>query len=283
LPKSQLKISFLLPEQNSDWAGQALYAWFPDGLLSSNPKKSLTPFSGWPKNGLKNLEELKNRIHMLGGSRIRVQRERARDWVREYKSRFPVQALGRFVVLPLWRRRARLPLGKLPIVLMPGQAFGTGLHDSTRLMLKSIEGTPALSVLDVGAGSGILGLACLRLGAKKVLSLEIEEAACGEMRGNARLNGYKPSQFAVRCGAFPGAMKGRRLGADLVLANIITPVLCALMRALAAQARKGGTLLFSGIHTKAEALQVAAAARAANLKVTGRDSKGDWWCLRALK
>jgi len=61
LAQSQLKISFLLPEQNSDWAGQALYAWFPDGLLSSNPKNSLTPFSGWPKSGLKNLEELKAR------------------------------------------------------------------------------------------------------------------------------------------------------------------------------------------------------------------------------
>jgi len=123
--------------------------------------------------------------------------------VREYKSRFPVQALGRFVILPLWRRRAKLPRGKLPIILMPGQAFGTGLHDSTRLMLKAIETAQARSVLDVGAGSGILGFACLRLGANKVLSLEIEEAACHEMKGNAKLNGYKPSQFACAAAAFP--------------------------------------------------------------------------------
>lgn len=284
MPQSQIQISFLLPSSAADWAGQALYSWFPDGLLARTAKNSLTPLTGWPRiSGPKKLEELKIQIQRIGGTQLRVRSTRVRDWVREYKSRFPVQALGRFAVLPLWRRKAKLPKGKLPIILMPGQAFGTGLHDSTRLMLKAIEKAPASSVLDIGAGSGILGLACLRQGAKKILSIEIEEAACDEMKGNARLNGFTPSQFAVRCGFFPKAMKGRKMQADLVLANIITPVLCALMKPLAGQARKGGTLLFSGIHGDAEAALVAKAARAAGLRVAEKTARGEWRCLRALK
>jgi ribosomal protein L11 methyltransferase len=278
-------VTFLLPSASSDWAGQALHAFFPDGLLSQTPNDSLTPFSGWTKRrDPRSLQSLKDLIRSLGGKRIRLTRIRTKDWVREYKSRFPMQRLGKFTVLPSWRRRTKLPKGSLPIVLMPGQAFGTGLHASTRLMLKAMEGlAPAPLVLDIGAGSGILGLAALRLGAGKVLSIEMEKAACEEMRGNAKLNGFGPLRFAVRWGSFPKALRGRKIKADLCLANIVTPVLCELMPALAACTVSGGTLLFSGIHTRTEAAQVAKAAKACKLKVLSRQSKGEWWCLRAVK
>jgi len=77
-------------------------------------------------------------------------------------------------------------------------------------------------------------------------------------------------------------MKGKRMGADLVLANIITPVLCELMRALAGQAKKGGTLLFRDPH-RSRGGQSRRGRQSRRLKITGRKSKGDWWCLRALK
>jgi ribosomal protein L11 methyltransferase len=285
LPQPQTKASFLLPSDSSDWAGQALHAWFPDGLLAGAAKASLTPLTGWTRRrDPLSLQELKNQIRLLGGTHIRLRAEGVKDWVHDYKSRFPRQQLGRFVVLPSWRRHAKLSKGSLPIVLLPGQAFGTGLHASTRLMLASIESLePQGKVLDIGAGSGILGLACLRLGAAKVLSIEMEEAACEEMRGNAKLNGFGPGRFAVRHGSFPKAMGAKAFQADLVLANIVTPVLCALMRAMVARVAKGGTLLFSGIHTKAEAAQVARAAGLAGLRIASRTSKGEWWCLRAVK
>lgn len=274
----------MLPDASADWAGQALCAFFPDGLLSQARKNSLTLLHGWPRlQSPRHLEELKAAIFSIGGSALRIKSERKRDWVHEYKSRFPVQSLGRFIILPYWRRKAKVPAGKLPIILLPGQAFGTGLHDSTRLMLHAIETTASETVLDIGAGSGILGLACLRQGSKKVLSIEIEKAACEEMKGNARLNGFGPASFAVRAGTFPALLKGKKMAAGLVLANIVTPVLCHLMKAIAAQAAKGATVLLSGIHTESEARQVAKAVRAAGLKITGRESRGDWWCLRARK
>jgi ribosomal protein L11 methyltransferase len=285
LPQFQSKITFFLPASHADWAGQALHAYFPDGLLSENSAKSQIQFSGWPSSHTPHsLQELKRRLLSLGATQIRIKSERTRDWVHEYKSHFPVQNLGPFVILPQWRRKARLAPGKMPIVLLPGQAFGTGLHESTRLMLAAIAALPpAKSVLDIGAGSGVLGFACLRKGAKKIVSIEIEKAAAEEMLGNRVLNGFKASQFSVRAGAFPGLMRGKRVGADLLLANLVTPLLCDLMKDLAAQASQGATLLFSGIHTEAEARAVAKAARNAGLRMKAKSSKGEWWCLRASK
>src|SRR5258708_1978908 len=96
LPLSQIKVSFQLPETVADWAGQALHGWFSDGLLSQAPRNSLTPLIGWTRLlSPKSLETLKHEIQAMGGSQIRFKSERARDWVHEYKSRFPLQQLGR--------------------------------------------------------------------------------------------------------------------------------------------------------------------------------------------
>jgi ribosomal protein L11 methyltransferase len=285
LPPSKLKVSFLLPKASAELAGQALLEYFPDGLLMQDRNPSQVEFSGWPsRSDPPSLAQLKAALAGLGARRLRQSRSRPRDWVREYKSRFPMQTLGRFVILPEWRKKTALAPGKLPIVLLPGQAFGTGLHESTQLMLKSIAAIPTgARVLDIGAGSGILGLGCLRLGWQKVLAVEIEEAACGEMEGNRALNGFGPDRFAVRRGAFPKAMRGRPAGAALVLANLVTPLLCELMGGIAAQGAAGATFLFSGIHTEEEARKVAAAARAAGLRAGMRLNKKEWWCLRASK
>lgn len=286
-----LKVSFLLPEAQSDWAGQALVSYFPDGLAqlkaSGANAKSQVLLGGWLRRSDAGfVKRLREDLKSFGATQLRLSPQKKRDWVGEYKSRFPMQRLGRFTIVPSWRRAKEKNLGStLPIYLLPGQAFGTGLHASTRLMLKAIEhyAATAKQVLDVGAGSGILSFGALRLGAKKALCVEIEKAACVEMADNAQLNGFSSKQLKVRDGAFPGCMKGKKLKADLLLANLVTPLLCAQMKQLAAQAAKGGRLLFSGIHTESEARKVAAAARRAGLRIDKRESKGDWFCLHASK
>ncbi|MES2201102.1 MAG: 50S ribosomal protein L11 methyltransferase [candidate division FCPU426 bacterium] len=282
--KTILKVTFKLPPSVVDWAGQALVAYFPDGLAQTPSGRQ----QGWlRRHDAATLTRFRAELKSLGGRELRLQKVRQRNWVGEYQSRFPRQTIGRFVIVPSWRRQGqKIPKTSFPIYLLPGQAFGTGLHRSTQLMLKAIQrfgSSPDQHVLDVGAGSGILSFAALRQGAASALCIEIEEAAAKEIRSNARLNGFGPKRLKALCGEFPGCLKGKKVKADLLLANLVTPLLCKLMPALAAQTRAGGTLLFSGIHTEPEADQVGLAARRAGLKVVKRETKGGWWCLQALK
>jgi ribosomal protein L11 methyltransferase len=179
---------------------------------------------------------------------------------------------------------AKLPKQSLPIVLIQGQAFGSGQHESTRLMLQIIASRPPLGqdVLDVGAGSGILGFACLHLGARRAVSVEVESAACDELRRNRTLNGVAPGRLPVLCGRYPlKRLQGRRF--PWVLGNLVTPVLVALMPRLGAQVAPQGTLLCSGIHTDPEAEAVVAAARKAGLALKERAQLRQWNVLRFLR
>jgi ribosomal protein L11 methyltransferase len=138
-----------------------------------------------------------------------------------------------------------------------------------------LQGQP---ILDVGAGSGILGFAALQLGAISVNCVEQESAACGELRENRALNSVPPRSLPVLCGSYPLArLRGRRF--PLILGNLVTPVLEQLMPALARQLSKPGRLLCSGIHTPAEATRVARAAAAQGLRKTGSESLRQWYRL----
>jgi ribosomal protein L11 methyltransferase len=199
--------------------------------------------------------------------------------------RFPVLRLGGFVIIPAADGRAAAARpGTLPIILTQGQAFGSGRHESTRLMLHIIEDLrpSGQDVLDVGAGSGILGFACLHLGAARVVSVEVESAACAELRRNRGLNLVSARRMPVLCGRFPlKRLLGRRH--PLVLANLVTPVLRALMPDLAARVAPGGTLLCGGIHTDAEAAGVIAAARGRGLSLRRREQLRRWNVLRFVR
>ena len=205
------------------------------------------------------------------------------DWANAWKAHFPVLRIGRRIVIrPTWRRHRREP-DDVVIALDPGMAFGTGLHPTTRLCLAALESMadrgllggeagPA-SVLDVGSGSGILSIAAARLGAARVLALDIDEIAVDATRANARRNG-----LARRVRAREGSSPSGEGPFELVLANLIASVLIALADGLVADTRPGGTLLASGIFENREA-EVAAAFTSRGLAVANRWTEGDWVAL----
>lgn len=162
------------------------------------------------------------------------------DWVRLTQAQFePIRISARLWIVPSWHQ-APDPAA-LCIALDPGLAFGTGSHPTTHLCLAWLEATlrGGESVLDYGCGSGILAIAAARLGAGTVVGVDLDPQAVGAAQDNAARN-----QVAA-CFSLPQTQPDGSF--DVVVANILTNPLKALMPLLAARVRPGGRLALSGI------------------------------------
>ena len=154
-----------------------------------------------------------------------MREEEARDWVQSSRDLLqPMEVGRRFFLVPEWRDDAA-PEGRFRIAVNPGMAFGTGVHETTRLCIEALEDylQPGMSVLDVGTGSGILAKAAKLLGAGHVTACDIDPVAV-EIAGE----GFVGSVDAVASGAV-----------DLVMANISPEAICALAGGPAARAQAG--------------------------------------------
>ncbi len=166
------------------------------------------------------------------------------DWAARFRESFRAFDVGSFRIVPAWAPEA--PGGRRRIVVDPGQAFGTGTHESTRLSLAALEGLCASRaprrVLDVGTGSGILAIAARLLGARVAVGIEIDPDALPAARDHAALN-----DVDVRFVLGDGARPIRRGAFDLVLANLAAPLLIERARELCDACRPGGDLVLAGI------------------------------------
>ncbi len=203
------------------------------------------------------------------------------DWAESWKEHFHVLHLGkRLVVKPSWRRHRRAG-DEVVIDLDPGMAFGTGLHPTTRLCLQAIEDRaergPLGRALDVGCGSGILSIAAVKLGATRVLGLDIDPIAIEATEANARHN-----RVGKRIRAREGSVPTGEGPFDTVLANLIAGILVELAPHLAGELLAGGTLIASGIFVDREP-QVREALAAAGLRVERRWHESDWVALEAVR
>ena len=286
----QLRLSFLLAEAQADFAGSAFSHLFPDGVVQqASARPGWSRISAWlPAHSKRSPTQIKTELRAAGARQVQATWARPRVWSGPKAKPFPLVKLGRFVAVPAARLGVKLPKASVPIVLVQAQAFGTGLHESTRLMLQGLEAASAqgrlegIKVLDVGAGSGILGFAALHLGAASVTCVEIESAACAELRENRGLNQVRAGKMPVICGRYPlGRLKAKRY--PLILGNLVTPVLELLMPQLKRQLSAGGRLFCSGIHTPAEAARVSKAARAQGLRPFLSRSLRGWYRLEFVR
>ena len=219
-------------------------------------------------------------LRPIGELQTRVVHEA--DWADAWKQHFPVLRVGRrLVIQPTWRRHRRRPTDVV-IRLDPGMAFGTGLHPTTRLCLAGIEewaeeGLVAhASLVDVGCGSGILGICAGLLGARSVAALDTDPLAVEATTANAARNGLD-GVIQARRGTLPVADEG---GFDLVCANLVAGLLVAMVADLWAALRPRGRLLASGIFAGREA-EVTHAFASAGLRVVQRRTETDWVMLDA--
>jgi ribosomal protein L11 methyltransferase len=167
-----------------------------------------------------------------------------RDWVRNWIENCPPMKFGR----RLWvcpHQRIVEETGCATLLLDPGLAFGTGAHPSTALCLEWLAGQDRLdgkAVLDFGCGSGILGIAALKLGAARCTAVDIDPQAILATRDNAEQNGVDDRLRALEHDATFSAIE-----VDIVLANILARPLMELAPTLGACVRRGGALVLAGL------------------------------------
>jgi ribosomal protein L11 methyltransferase len=202
------------------------------------------------------------------------------DWTAKWKERIPVLHLGpKVVIKPSWRTYVPAP-GEIVLEMDPGMAFGTGLHPTTQLCITAIEELvqPGMDVLDLGTGTGILAMLSAHLGADRVLAVDTDENAVIAARRNVRSNHLDRKIEFVH-----GSLADVRGRYDLVLANILTPVIIDMATAgLADRLKAGGVTVASGI-LEEQAQSVVTALDQAGLRVTDQDQLGDWVAIRAEK
>ncbi len=193
------------------------------------------------------------------------------DWVAEFRRHFRPFTVGSFRVTPAWE--PGLQSGRR-LVIDPGQAFGTGTHESTRLCLLALEGLAAVRSLgrtvDIGTGTGILALAALQLGARIVIGIDLDAGAVTNARTHARLN-----QCELPLVRGDGAAALRAGGSDTLIANVAAPFLRTRSSEIEPAVRAGGRLVLSGFLDE-EADSLVTTYRSCD--ELGRMSEGGWTC-----
>ena len=173
------------------------------------------------------------------------------DWSLSWKQHWQPDPVGHgLLILPAWLEVPEEHADRLVIRMDPGSAFGTGSHPTTRLCLEALEETPPQGslVADLGCGSGVLGLAALGLGAEAVVAVDTDSLAVRATADNRGLNRRSDAELAVALGsvdALERLLDGRR--ADLLLCNILAPVIEALAPGFEALVAPDGRALLSGL------------------------------------
>jgi len=202
------------------------------------------------------------------------------DWAVSWRQFFGVVDFGgRIIIVPSWVEHETAP-HQLPIKLDPGQAFGTGHHETTRLCLAALEEhvTPGIEVLDVGTGSGVLSIAAVLLGAATVTAIDIDPIAVEIARRNCRENGVGES-VSISAGVLTPEHPGRY---SLVVSNISTAANTALAPAFSRVVRPGGRLILSGILGE-DSENVCTAMEQHGFARTAINHERDWCCIELLR
>ncbi len=201
------------------------------------------------------------------------------DWSVRWKEGLAPREIGpRIVVTQPWNAVEETG-DRIVIVIDPATAFGTGEHATTRgaLRLLQQEVRGGERVLDVGAGSAILSIAAVRLGADRVLAAESDGGAIDPARENVERAGVRDAIELVHVEVDPAWLTEVRAdGFDLIVANVLSGILVPLLESFRAAVRSTGLVILGGI-MDTEAGEVTDAAAAAGLDLVRADREGEWW------
>ena len=234
------------------------------------------------------LEELKM-FTDLGACTIEASETEDKDWINNWKQYFKPFTVDDILIKPTWETIPEEHKDKLLIQIDPGTAFGTGMHETTQLcigQLRKYTGSDT-KVLDVGTGSGILGITALKLGAKEVFGTDLDENAITAVGENLEANGIPAGLFTVLQGNIIDDKEVQDAAGyeyyDVAVANILADVIIMLQKEIPVHIKKGGIFITSGIiNMKEEAVKEAFAANSA-FEIIEVTYQGEWVSITARK
>ena len=224
----------------------------------------------------------------IGEGSISVDETEDVDWINNWKQYFHQFYIDDLLVIPSWEEVEEKDQDKMVLHIDPGTAFGTGMHETTQLCIRQLKKyvTPDTVMLDVGTGSGILGILALMFGAKKVVGTDLDPCAVDAVQDNLQANGIDPEKFTLLIGNLITEKEVQdQVGYgcyDIVAANILADVLVALTPVVIAQMKPGAIYILSGIIDDKENV-VKEAVQAAGLELLDVNYQGEWVGITARK
>lgn len=197
------------------------------------------------------------------------------DWIEIWRKHYRPIELGNVLICPAWIER-KPKEGQVEIIIDSNMAFGTGEHETTSMVISLMQNyvKNAETVIDVGTGSGILGIAAAKLGAKKVVMTDIDYVAVKSAKHNCEINGV-----ADKCEVdLNNLLDDKNITGDLVLANITADVLLILSDSIPSHVKNGGVLIMSGI-IKSRVNEVIDRYSAIDFDLVQRKDEGEWIAL----
>lgn len=235
----------------------------------------------------KELDEMREFMD-LGPCTIEESQTEDVDWVNNWKQYFHQFYVDDILIIPSWEDVKPEDEGKMIIHIDPGTAFGTGMHETTQLCIRQIKKyvTDTTRILDVGCGSGILGMLALKFGADYSVGTDLDPCAIDATHENMKENGVSKDRYEVMIGNIIDDKEIQdRVGYekyDIVAANILADVLVALTPVIVNQLKPGGIYITSGIIDDKEEV-VKKAVNDAGLELLDVTYQGEWVCVTAKK
>ena len=233
------------------------------------------------------LEEMRSYLN-VGECTIEESQTEDVDWVNNWKQYFHQFYIDDILVIPSWENVEAKDSDKMVIHIDPGTAFGTGMHETTQLCIRQLKKyvTEDTEILDVGCGSGILGMLALKFGAKHSVGTDLDPCAIDATYENMDNNGISKDQYEVMIGnIIDDKAVQDKVGYekyDIVAANILADVLVPLTPVIIHQMKKGGIYITSGIIEDKEDV-VVEAVKEAGLEVLEVNHQGEWVSVTARK
>lgn len=233
------------------------------------------------------LDDLRNFMD-IGECTITASETEDKDWINNWKEFFHQFYVDDILIVPSWEEVKEEDKDKMILHIDPGTAFGTGMHETTQLVIRQLKKyvTRGAEILDVGTGSGILGITALKLGAGHVVGTDLDPCAVSAVQDNKEANQIEDDSFDMMIGNIIDDVEVQNeVGYeryDIVAANILADVLVPLTPVIVHQMKKGAYYITSGILDVKEEV-VREAVEKAGLTLVEVTKQGEWVCVTARK
>lgn len=233
------------------------------------------------------LEEVRGYMDIGEGTITESQTE-DKDWINNWKEYFHQFYVDDILIVPSWEEVKEEDKDKMILHIDPGTAFGTGMHETTQLVIRQLKKfvTKDTQMLDVGTGSGILGIVALKLGAAHVVGTDLDPCAIPAVADNKEANDIKDETFDMLIGNIIDDKEVQDTVGyekyDIITANILADVLVPLTPVIVNQMKKGAYYITSGILDVKEEV-VVKAVKDAGLQLVEVTHQGEWVSVTARK